>query len=45
MNMEYEHLAGRGESLLDLLMPPDDQDFDFEPPRSCFHGQPADFST
>jgi prevent-host-death family protein len=31
---DYERLAGRGASLFDVLMPGDDQDFDFEPPRA-----------
>ncbi len=29
-----ERPAGRGMSLLDVLMPGDDQDFDFEPPKA-----------
>lgn len=31
---DYERLAGRGLSLLDILTPDDDQDFDFEPPKA-----------
>jgi len=31
---DYERLAGRGTSLLDVLMPGDDQDFDFDPPKA-----------
>lgn len=31
---DYERLAGRGTSLFDVLMPDDDQDFDFEPPKA-----------
>lgn len=32
---DYERLAGRGASLFDMLMPDDDQNFDFEPPKAC----------
>lgn len=39
---DYERLAGRGMSLLDVLMPGDDQDFDFEPPRANITAHPAD---
>jgi len=39
---DYERLAGRGTSLLDVLMPDDDQDFDFEPPRAHIAGRPAE---
>lgn len=39
---DYERLAGRGMSLLDLLMPGDDQDFDFEPPRAGIAARAAD---
>ena len=39
---EYERLAGRGTSLLDVLMPDDDQDFDFEPPKARLTARPAD---
>jgi len=39
---DYERLAGRGTSLLDVLMPDDDQDFDFEPPRAHIAARPAD---
>ncbi|MCL2716089.1 MAG: type II toxin-antitoxin system prevent-host-death family antitoxin [Alphaproteobacteria bacterium] len=31
---EYERLAGRGSSLLDVLTPEDDHDFDFDPPKA-----------
>lgn len=39
---DYERLAGRGMSLLDVLMPGDGQDFDFEPPRANITAHPAD---
>ena len=39
---DYERLAGRGTSLLDVLMPNDDQDFDFEPPKARIVARPAD---
>jgi hypothetical protein len=39
---DYERLAGRGTSLLDVLMPDDDQDFDFEPPKARIAARPAD---
>jgi len=39
---DYERLAGRGAPLLDVLMPGDDQDFDFEPPRARMGARPAD---
>lgn len=39
---DYERLAGRGASLFDVLMPPDDQDFDFDPPRASLAARPAD---
>ena len=39
---DYERLAGRGTSLHDVLMPDDDQDFDFEPARSHVASRPAD---
>lgn len=39
---EYERLTGRGASLLDLLAPGDDQDFDFDPPRAQPGSRPAD---
>jgi len=39
---DYERLAGRGRSLLDLLMPDDDQDFEFEPPKAQIVARPAD---
>lgn len=41
---DYERLAGRSMSLLDVLMPGDDQDFDFEPPRARIGGRPADLA-
>ncbi|MFM2371511.1 MAG: hypothetical protein RIS85_1233 [Pseudomonadota bacterium] len=40
---DYERLAGRGNSLLDVLMPLDDQDFDFDPPKARPIARPADF--
>ena len=39
---DYERLTGRGRSLLDVLMPGDDQDFDFEPPRARPVPRPVD---
>jgi len=39
---DYEKLAGRGMSLLDVLMPGDDQDFDFDPPRANVAARPVD---
>jgi len=39
---DYERLAGRGMSLLDLLMPDDDQDFDFEPPKASISARPVE---
>jgi prevent-host-death family protein len=39
---DYERLAGRGMSLLDVLMPDDDQDFDFEPPKAHLASRPAE---
>lgn len=39
---DYERLAGRGISLLDLLMPDDGQDFDFEPPKAELRSRPLD---
>lgn len=39
---DYERLAGRGASLLDVLMPDDDQDFDFEPPKAQVTARPAE---
>jgi len=39
---DYERLAGRGQSLLEVLTPQDDQDFEFDPPRSALAGRPAD---
>ncbi len=40
---DYERLAGRGTSLMDVLMPDDDQDFDFEPPKATVTARAADF--
>lgn len=40
---DYERLAGCGASLLDLLMPGDDQDFDFEPPKAAPGARAAEF--
>jgi prevent-host-death family protein len=40
---DYERLAGRGTSLLDVLMPDDDQDFEFEPPRAGVTARPVEF--
>lgn len=31
---DHERLVGRGISLFDVLMPDDDQKFDFEPPKA-----------
>lgn len=39
---DYERLAGRGTSLLDVLMPDDEQDFDFEPPKARIAARVAD---
>lgn len=39
---DYEQLAGRGRTLFDVLMPDDDQDFDFDPPRSGIASRPAE---
>lgn len=39
---DYERLAGRGTSLLDVLMSGDDQDFEFEPPRARIAARPAE---
>lgn len=39
---DYERLAGRGTSLMDVLMPHDDQDFNFEPPRASIAARPAE---
>ncbi|MGH6787139.1 MAG: type II toxin-antitoxin system prevent-host-death family antitoxin [Novosphingobium sp.] len=39
---DYERLAGRGISLLDVLMPAADQDFAFEPPRANPAARPAE---
>ncbi len=39
---DYERLAGRGKSLLDVLTPPAGHDFDFEPPKAHPVARPAD---
>ena len=39
---DYERLAGRGASLLDVLMPDDEQDFDFDPPKARVTARAAD---
>jgi prevent-host-death family protein len=39
---DYERLAGRGTSLFDVLMPDDDQDFEFDPPKARVVGRQAD---
>ncbi len=39
---DYERLAGRGRSLLDVLTPDDDQDFEFEPPRAQVSARDVD---
>lgn len=39
---DYERLAGRGASLLDVLMPDEDQDFEFEPPKASLAARPVD---
>ena len=39
---DYERLAGRGTSLLDVLMPEDDQDFDFEPTKASIAARPSE---
>lgn len=39
---DYERLAGHGASLFDLLMPDDDQDFDFDPPKAQIASRPAE---
>jgi len=40
---DYERLAGCGASLLDLLTPEDEHDFDFEPPKAQIVARPVDF--
>jgi prevent-host-death family protein len=40
---DYERLTGRGASLLDLLMPGSDQDFDFDPPKAALGARAAEF--
>ena len=39
---DYERLAGRGLSLLDVLTPEDDHDFEFDPPRAQGSARPVD---
>src|SRR3546814_380022 len=39
---DYERLAGHGLSLFDILMPGDDQDFDFEPAKARVRSRPAE---
>jgi prevent-host-death family protein len=39
---DYERLAGRGTSLFDVLMPGDDQDFEFEPPTASLATRAAE---
>lgn len=39
---DYERLAGRGQTLLDVLRPKNNQDFDFDPPRSNLVARPAE---
>jgi len=41
---EYRRIGGKGESILDLLAMPEDEYFDWEPPRMELHILPADFS-
>jgi Antitoxin Phd_YefM, type II toxin-antitoxin system len=41
---KYQQITGNGKSILDLLAMPDDQDFDFEPPRLTDLAQGADLS-
>ena len=40
---DYQRLTGQGKSLLDLLMPGGDQDFEFEPPRATIVARAVDF--
>jgi prevent-host-death family protein len=40
---DYERVAGRGASLLDVLMPDDEQDFEFDPPKARIASRPAGF--
>ncbi|MDB5438725.1 MAG: prevent-host-death family protein [Caulobacteraceae bacterium] len=39
---DYERLAGRGKSLLDLLTPDAPTDFEFEAPKSTIRARPLD---
>jgi len=39
---DYERLASLGTSLLNVLMPDDDQDFEFEAPKARITVRPAD---
>lgn len=39
---DYERLAGRGLSLLDVLTPEDEHDFEFDPPRAQGSIRPID---
>ena len=38
---DYERLACRGMSLLDVLMPDADQNFEFDPPKARIASRPA----
>jgi prevent-host-death family protein len=39
---DYARLAGRGGTLFDLLLPDDEQDFAFEPPKAQPAARPTD---
>jgi prevent-host-death family protein len=39
---QYERLTGREPSLLDLLMPGDGHDFEFEPPKAQLASRPEE---
>ena len=39
---DYERLLGRGVSLLNILTPEDDQDFDFDPPKADIAARPVE---
>lgn len=39
---DYERLAGRGASLLDLLTADDEQDFEFDPPKATVGARSVD---
>jgi prevent-host-death family protein len=41
---EYQKITDKGKSILELLAMPEDQDFDFEPPRLTDLAQSADLS-